>query len=193
MGNPGIAGGGQLTAEIAKQLHARWKLLMTIGILIMLTGFVAIIVPAVASVSTAIFVGWLLIFGAVLELMSAFSSRGALRIVWRVLVAGLMVFAGVYLVTAPLSGTFTLTVILAAWFFATGLVRIGTAIAARGEPGAGIVGFNGAITLLLGILIAVKLPSSADWAIGLLLGIDFLFAGWGLIALALAAKKRPAT
>ena len=46
-------------------------------------------------------------------------------------------------------------------------------------------------TLLLGILIAVSLPSSADWAIGLLVGIDFLFYGVTAISLAGAIKRAP--
>jgi uncharacterized membrane protein HdeD (DUF308 family) len=52
----------------------------------------------------------------------------------------------------------------------------------RGAPNAAIVGVNGALSLLIGLLILVDFPSSADWAIGLLVGIDLLFAGWGLLS-----------
>jgi uncharacterized membrane protein HdeD (DUF308 family) len=50
-----------------------------------------------------------------------------------------------------------------------------------GAPGAGITGFGGALSVVLGILIAASLPSSASWAIGLLVGINLIF--WGVRAL----------
>jgi uncharacterized membrane protein HdeD (DUF308 family) len=48
----------------------------------------------------------------------------------------------------------------------------------------------GALELGLGLLIAERLPDSADWAIGLLVGIDLLFTGAALLALARALKPR---
>ena len=95
----------------------------------------------------------------------------------RGLVAGLTFAAGLYLLVSPLEGTFTLTVMLVIWFVAVGILRIATGIAELGEPGAGYTILAGAVSLLLGVLIAVELPSSADWAIGLLVGIDFIVYG----------------
>ena len=96
--------------------------------------------------------------------------------------------AGLALLLAPLRGTYTLTVLLVLWFAVTGTMRIAAAVAERGTPGAGWMGANGVVTLLLGILIGAKLPESSDWAIGLLVGIDFLFYGFGAIAAATALK-----
>jgi len=84
---------------------------------------------------------------------------------------------GIYLLASPLEGTFTLTVMLVIWFVAVGLARIATGIVRLGQPEAGYTILAGAVSLLLGLLIAVELPSSADWAIGLLVGIDFLVYG----------------
>ena len=61
-----------------------------------------------------------------------------------------------------------------------GLTRVAVAFAARGQQGAGLVGLSGVAGLLIGILVLAKFPSSADWAIGLLVGIDLIFAGWTL-------------
>ena len=59
----------------------------------------------------------------------------------------------------------------------------------RGEAGAGWLAVNGALSLLLGLFILVDFPSSADWAIGLLVGIDFIFTGWVLIMISMAGKQ----
>jgi uncharacterized membrane protein HdeD (DUF308 family) len=68
------------------------------------------------------------------------------------------------------------------------VTRIAVAFASRGQQGAGLVGLSGIAGLLIGILVLAKLPSSADWAIGLLVGIDLIFAGWMLVSIALVGK-----
>lgn len=164
------------------------KWLLVSGWLAVIAGAIAIVVPAVATVTVAIFIGWMLLFGAVFLLVDAFAVREAGRMVLRLLLAFAAGAAGLALLLAPLHGTYTLTVLLVLWFAVTGTMRIAVAIAERGTPGAGWVGANGVITLLLAILIGAHLPESSDWAIGLLVGIDFLFYGCGAIAASSALK-----
>jgi uncharacterized membrane protein HdeD (DUF308 family) len=63
------------------------------------------------------------------------------------------------------------------WFFASGLLSVIVAWREWGVPGAGFLAFNGALSLVLGILVVANLPSSAAWAIGLLVGINLIFFG----------------
>lgn len=165
------------------------KWLLISGWLAVIAGTIAIVVPAVASVTVAIFIGWMLLFGAVFLLIDAFAVRDVWRMLMRLLLAFLAGAAGLALLLAPLRGTYTLTVLLVLWFAVTGVMRIAVAVAERGTQGAGWMGANGVITLLLGILIGANLPESSDWAIGLLVGIDFLFYGFGAIAAASALKR----
>jgi uncharacterized membrane protein HdeD (DUF308 family) len=165
------------------------KWLMISGVLAIIAGIVAILVPVVASVTVAIFIGWMLLFGAVALLIDAFAVREVGRMLLRLLLALLAGAAGIALLLAPLRGTYTLTVLLVLWFALTGVLRIAAAVAERGTPGAGWTGANGVITLLLAILIGAELPSSADWAIGLLVGIDFLFFGFAALTAAGAVKR----
>jgi uncharacterized membrane protein HdeD (DUF308 family) len=174
---------------ILEQLSRRWRIAFALGILSALAGVAAIVVPATASVAIAVFIGWVLVFGSIVQLFDAFSAAETARMVLRLILAALMAAAGIYLLVAPLHGTITLTVVLAIWFIATGLTRLLTAYRDRGTPAAGALAVSGGLSLVLGILIAVKLPSSSSWAIGLLVGIDFLTFGWVLITLALAARK----
>jgi len=164
------------------------KWLLVSGWLAVIAGTVAIVVPAVASVTVAIFIGWMLLFGAVFLLIDAFAVREIGRMLLRLLLAFAAGAAGLALLMAPLHGTYTLTVLLVLWFAVTGVMRIAVAIAERGTPGAGWMGANGVVTLLLAVLIGAHLPESSDWAIGLLVGIDFLFYGFGAIAAASALR-----
>jgi uncharacterized membrane protein HdeD (DUF308 family) len=180
--------------DLPEALRRGRRRLLVAGILALLLGVVAIVVPAVASVATAIFIGWILVIAGGFEAVDAFAVRHRGRMAMRLVLALLTFAAGIYLLVAPLSGVFTLTVMLVIWFFAAGTARLVIGLAELGAPGAWMVALNGVLTLVLGILIAARLPSSADWAIGLLVGVDLLFWGVSLISLSrtLAAVSPPA-
>jgi uncharacterized membrane protein HdeD (DUF308 family) len=161
----------------AEAAHRQRGILFAGGVLAIGAGTVAILVPAVASVGTAIFIGWLLLVASFAIAFAALSAQGLGSKLLRILVAVATFAAGLYLLVSPLEGTFTLTVMLVIWFVGVGLLRIGTGIAELGTPGAGYTIVAGAVSLVLGLLIARELPSAADWAIGLLVGTDFLIYG----------------
>lgn len=172
-----------------EELARRWKWLLAVGIVAVIGGIFAILVPVAASISAAILVGWAMLFGAAAQFLAAWEERVTRDRVIHALFGLLYAIAGLYLLLFPVSGTITLTVVLVAYFFAAGVIRIILALQARGEEGTLWMGLGGLLAILLGILILADFPSSAAWAIGLLVGIELLFAGWQLIALALLARS----
>lgn len=182
-------GGAALDPEVRAGLQRTWKTLMAVGVVAIIIGCVAILVPAVAAVATAIFIGWILIIAGAFLVAGAFMAQTVGSVVLRLVWALLTVVVGIFLIVEPDSGTLTLTLILGLYFLFMGLTRIAVAFAARGQQGAGLVGLSGIAGLLIGILVLVKFPSSADWAIGLLVGIDLIFAGWTLVSVALVGKE----
>ena len=174
--------------EVRAGLARSWKALMTVGVLAIVVGCVAILVPAVASVGTAIFIGWILVVAGAFLVAAAFSAHSIGTVVLRLIWAALTVIVGVWLIVEPHNGTLTLTLVLGLYFLFMGLTRIAVAFIARGQQNAGLVGLSGFCGLLIGILVLAKFPSSADWAIGLLVGIDLIFAGWTLTSVALVGK-----
>ncbi len=174
--------------EVREGLRRSWKALMAVGILAISVGCVAIVVPAVASVATAIFIGWILIIAGAFLIAGAFTAHTIGSVILRLIWAFLTVIVGIYLIVEPDSGTLTLTLILGLYFLFMGITRIAVAFGNRGQQGAGLVGLSGVAGLLIGILVLAKLPSSADWAIGLLVGIDLIFAGWTLTSVALVGR-----
>jgi uncharacterized membrane protein HdeD (DUF308 family) len=162
---------------IAEAIRRARKWLIVAGALALVNGIVAVAVPIVASVAITIFIGWVLVVAGVVAGVYAVSHRAALR----GLEATLTLAAGLYLLIFPLNGTVTLTFVLVVWLCASGVVALLAAWSRRDAPDAAMTAFGGAISILLGVLIAVSLPSSADWAIGLLVGINLIF--WGVRAL----------
>jgi uncharacterized membrane protein HdeD (DUF308 family) len=182
-------GGVALDPEVREGLRRSWRSLMAVGVLAIFVGCVAIVVPAVASVGTAIFIGWILLIAGAFLVAAAFTAHSLGTVVLRLLWALLTLVVGLWLIVEPDNGTLTLTLVLGIYFLFMGLTRIAVAFAARGQQGAGIVGLSGFAGLLIGILILAEFPSSADWAIGLLVGIDLIFAGWALTSIALVGKE----
>jgi uncharacterized membrane protein HdeD (DUF308 family) len=180
-----------LASELpADALDKARRLLLILGILSLIAGVAAILVPIVASVTMTIFIGWLLMFFGVMSGIETFRSDDARgQKAWRALNAVLSVLIGFYLVALPLSGTITLTFLLSVWFFGTGVFSLVAAWQLRGRPGWGWAAVNGALAVIGGLLIALSLPASAAWAIGLVVGIYMIW--WGIDALfASALLKR---
>ena len=179
-----------LPPEIKTALGKSWKLLLTAGIISTVLGAIAIIVPPLASVTITYLVGVLLLIGAVAFVAEAISRGSTGHRIWSALLAVLYVFAGVWLIINPVSGTITLTWILAIFFLLIGVLRLIAGIASRGKvPNAGWTIVNGVLSIVIAVLVIGDLPSSAAWAIGLLVGIQLLFDGFALIATAMAGKQ----
>jgi uncharacterized membrane protein HdeD (DUF308 family) len=159
------------------EAQRRRPMLVVAGLLAIGVGLAAALVPAVASVGTAVFIGCVLLVASAAIAVDAFSADGLGHKLLSALVALITFAAGLYLVVSPLEGTFTLTVMLVLWFVGVGIARIAAGIAELGTPEAGYTIVAGVASLVLGVLIARRLPSAADWAIGLLVGIDFMVYG----------------
>ncbi len=176
--------------ELKAALSKSWKLLLTAGIVSVVLGAIAIILPPLASVTITYLVGILLLIGAVAYVAEAISRGSTGHRIWSAIVAVLYVIAGVWLIINPVEGTITLTWVLAIFFLVIGVMRLIMGLSMRGKvPNAGWTIVNGVLSILIAVLVIGDLPSSADWAIGLLVGIQLLFDGMALIATAMAGKK----
>jgi uncharacterized membrane protein HdeD (DUF308 family) len=180
-----------VAARIREESARHWKLLLAIGLLCEITGVFSIVVPIVASISAAVLVGWALLFAGVIQLGHIVRRKLAWdwEVLWRLLVAVLTIVAGAWILIAPLTGTITLTVVLVVWLWAIGVTRLLAWWRMLGMEHNWLNALSGAASLILGILIWADLPSSATWAIGLLVGIELLFAGAGLIMAAMAGRQ----
>jgi uncharacterized membrane protein HdeD (DUF308 family) len=175
----------ELPREILRRVR---RTLVVLGILALIAGVAAIAVPIAATVTMTIFIGWILMFFGVVSLFHAFSPGTPAMKTLRMLNAVLAILVGLYLVVLPLTGSITLTFLLAVWFFGTGVLMTANAVRHRGQPGWGWTLANGVISIILGVMLVADLPSTSAWAIGLLVGINLLF--WGARALATAGVLR---
>jgi uncharacterized membrane protein HdeD (DUF308 family) len=182
-------GGASLDPEVREGLARTWKSLRVIGIVAIVIGCIAILLPELFSLGAAVFIGIVLVAVSAFLAAAAFTAHGVGSFLARIAWAVLTFIVGLWLIIEPHNGTLTLTLVLGIYFLLMGLTRIVVAFLGRGQPNAGWIGLSGVCGLIIGILVLAKLPSSADWAIGLLVGIDLIFAGWSLISVAQVGKE----
>jgi uncharacterized membrane protein HdeD (DUF308 family) len=159
------------------------------GVLLIVFGMFAVGAPFVAAVAVSIAVAWLIILAGVVHLMLAFHAHRAGRLVWKLLVGLAYVFFGVYLILHPVLGIASLTLVLALLFLIEGILNVILFFNMRSMRGAIWVLIDGIITLLLGLMIYLQWPSSAVWAIGLLVGVSMIISGTTRVMLSLAMRK----
>ena len=99
------------------------------------------------------------------------------------------VIAGVLILLSPGVGTLSLTVVLAAYFLADAVTRFVFAFRKRSSGRRGFLIAGGVLSLLLGLIIALGLPGSAFYVLGLLFGVHALFAGALMIASGFQARR----
>lgn len=180
-----------IQSAVAVSLHAHWRFYLAEGIALLVLGFLAILIPNVASIAVEIVIGWVLLLSGVFGLISTFRLRGAPGFGWSLLSAVIAIVAGIVLLAWPLSGVVSLTLILTAFLTLEGIASIMLALQSRHGFSArwGMLLFSGLIDLGLAALIFLGLPGTAAWAIGLLVGINMVFGGSALISMALHARS----
>jgi uncharacterized membrane protein HdeD (DUF308 family) len=168
---------------------------LTEGIILTVLGLAAIIVPPIAGLATTVLLGWLFLLAGIVGLFSTFRARNAPGFTWSMLSAVVAVLAGLALLWNPLQGLVTLTFVLTAFFIFDGILMIILSIAHRRELSGKWewMMFNGILDLILAGIIISGLPGTLAWALGLLVGIDMIFGGGSLIAMALDARKTATT
>jgi uncharacterized membrane protein HdeD (DUF308 family) len=181
----------RLQSAVANSLHMHWRLFLTEGIVLLVLGVIAIVVPPIATIAVEILIGWLLLVSGVVGLIATLRARSAPGFGWSLVSAILGIAAGIVLLGWPLSGALSLTMILTVFLVLEGVVSILYALEHKREISGrwGAMLFSGIVDLLLAGIIFAGLPGTAAWAIGLLVGINLVFGGSALIAMALHARN----
>jgi uncharacterized membrane protein HdeD (DUF308 family) len=180
----------QFRRAVATSLHEHWVVFLVEGIILVVLGLLAIVLPPIATLAVEILIGWLFLISGIVGLVTTFWMRQAPGFWWALLSAALGLVAGVVLLAWPLSGVLSLTLILIVFFTIEGVASIMYALEHKRELSGRWIWMlaSGIVDLILAGIIFAGLPGTAAWAIGLLVGINMIFGGSALIAMALHAR-----
>ncbi len=179
--------GGLLAGSLAELQKHRGGLLV-VGIISLILGSLAIIAPLAATMAVVWVIGAIILVQGVAQLIHCFKAKQWSAFALNLLMAVIYIIAGGLILAKPLLGALTLTLVLAAFFIVSGILKIGLAMKIKPAPRWGWVMFSGIVGLVLGVIIFSGWPGDSLAILGLLLGIDLIFGGWSMIMLASGAK-----
>jgi uncharacterized membrane protein HdeD (DUF308 family) len=181
----------EIGTTLANAVRRHSTLFLAEGIILVLLGALAIFVPLFATITVTIMLGWIFLAAGIMGLITTFRARHAPGFWWSLLSAIIAVGVGLILLAEPITGAVSLTLVLIVFFVVEGVATIMYALEHRRE----LSGrwewmlISGIIDLVLAGIIFAGLPGTAAWALGLLVGINMVFGGVALVAIALHARS----
>ena len=168
-------------------VQRNWGWFLALGVVQIILGTIALGESVLMTLFSVVMLGWLLIIGGIFSVIHAFVERKWNGFIIDLLTGLLYGIVGFMMVANPGESAVTLTLVISLFLMVGGVFRIVEGIVGS-LPHKGWVLLNGVVTLALGILIWRRWPSSSLWVIGLFVGIDLIFYGFSLVALARASK-----
>ncbi len=177
-----------MVIQVTQEMIHNWGWFLAFGIALMLLGITAVIRSVTATVASMLFLGWLMVFASIIDLVNAFMVGKWAGFFLHLLLAILFGITGVIFLTHPTISAEVATLIMSMFFLLAGLYQLVLALWTH-LPGYGWHALNGVITTVLGFLLLAQWPLSGLYAIGLFVGIDLILYGWVWAALALDLRK----
>lgn len=176
--------------QVLATIHAHWKFFLVQGIIMVVLGMIAVAVPNISTLEIELLLGWLLIVGGFLRVVTIFRRRHMPGFWWSMLNGVLSMALGLVLIARPGTGVITLTFVMTVFFVVEGIAAIFIALDFRRHLNNWAwTLFSGIVNLGLAYLIWAGWPSTATWVIGLFVGINMIFFGVSLIMTAIAARN----
>ena len=160
------------------------------GVIFLLLGLVGIFFPGIMSLTTVLFLGWLLLFSGFFAGMHTWQVNRGDWLGW--LKTLILLVAGALIVIHPLPGILALGIIFAAYFALDAAANFALAFKLRPENSWWVALLNGVLSLGIAIFFALAIgnPVKTVWLVGMLVGISLFFDGVMLLSLSSAAGKK---
>ena len=182
---------GAVLRHELQALHQQWWCFLLLGVTLIVLGSICIAAPFATFMTTltvVLFLGFLLLAGGIMQVVSAFWAGSWSGMLFHVLIGILYGVVGYMIVDKPDLGAVVLTKFIAIFLIVAGVFRIVASLVTRFHDW-GWVLVNGIITLVLGLIINRQLPEAALWVIGLFVGIEMIFNGWAWVMLSLGLRR----
>lgn len=184
-----LAGQALLRSEF-RHLKSSWCWFLSLGILLVVCGTLAVVFPILSSVAVMVVLGVSLTVSGIATIVTAFWAGRWSGLLLQLLVGILYVVVGMQIAETPVQAGLFTAIFVAGFFIVAGAFRAVSAMVVR-FPHWGWALLNGTVTFLCGVVIYRHFPQCALWVVGLLVGLEMLLNGWSWIMLSLAIRRIP--
>jgi len=178
-----------MATTIAQDIRRSTTWSIVLSVLMMVSGMLAILAPPIAGLTVTVLFGWLLIFTGMLHLGFAWRGDRAASVVGEILLAVLYGAIGFYMLARPVVGLASLTLAIAVYLMAKGVLEGAIAFKLRPLPGTGWLVFDGILTVAIAAMIAAAWPASTAWAVGVLVGVALFSSGLARLMVSVAVRR----
>lgn len=170
------------TPDIQQAIRQHRWIFLAEGVLLILGGVTAVLLPVFASQVLSFALGVMSIVIGVFLSIRSLAFKGADDQMSTLITGVLFCIIGVIFIFWPFSGLEGLTLLLSAFCILRGIMDL-TGKPSRRQATRGLQVVSGCAGLLLGLLLILWWPSDAMWAPGLLFGIQLFFLGLTVLAM----------
>jgi len=163
--------------------------LRTVGITLVIVGVLSILAPAVAGSAVVMIIGILVLVVGAVQIMHGLGQESSARKALPLILGTITAAAGLALIARPYIGLGILSLVMAFFFVACGVWKMLVAIQSRAAAGWIWMFVSGTVSLALGYMIWSQWPVSGLWAIGVLIGVEFVLTGSAMLAIAATLKQ----
>ncbi len=170
-------------AFISDSVKASGQLGTGFGIGIIILGTIALVAPFVTGIATTAMFAVLILAAGLTTLAYVFTANSFGAGTLQFILGALVTFLGGYMLANPAQGLEALTTLVIAYFVVDGIFTIVASFKLKPIPGWGWMLTSGISSLVLGALLWYQWPMSGIYAIGMLIGVRLIFAGWSYVML----------
>jgi uncharacterized membrane protein HdeD (DUF308 family) len=176
----------EVFAELRR--NAGWHI--ALGVLMGLLGIVALLLVPLATLVTIKVIGWILLFGGVIEAAQAFTARRWRGFFLHLLIGVFHIVLGGLILAKPAEAADVFTLFIGFFLLFNGVVRLVYAVLPN-QFNRLPLAVGGIVEALMGFIILEQWPISGVWVIGLFVGIELIIHGSWLITLGLIVRELP--
>ena len=169
-----------------------WGWMLALGIGMVIFGMLGVGFAIYLTLASVMMFGAMAVVSGIFQLWHGIASK---EVKWsgralHLFIAFIYILFGGLVLWDPLSGSVSLTLLLAGFLIAIGVSRISYAWKCRNRGWKWkLMLVSGFIDLLLAGMILYGWPGTSFWVIGLFVAIEMMINGWLLIAIAMAVRK----
>jgi uncharacterized membrane protein HdeD (DUF308 family) len=165
-----------------------WTAPLIMGLLVTVLGILALYLSAATTMISVMLFGGFAVATGIAQIVYTFVSKKWSSGFLHLFLAALYLIAGFVMITNPVASATSLTLFLAFFFLASGIARIISSLVYR-SVGWGWAAFSGLVSSAVGAAILSGWPTISMFMIGCYLGVDLVFLGTNLTAIAFLMRN----